>query len=228
MADTITLATLKTRTRQRSDMENSSFVSDSELVSYINSSYAQLYDILVSRFEDYYTTSSTSTVASGANTIAVPADFYKLRGLDYELSTDNFTTITKYNFQNRNKGRRGGYLTYSDSQPRQYRIIGNNLEILPKDNAQGTYKLWYVPRLTRLSDDTDTLDAVNGWEEYIVIDAAIKMLAKEESDISALLIEKRAMEERIEAMANDRDSEPETITDANPNAWWSTDLSWDW
>lgn len=224
MADTITLASLKTRCRERSDMENSGFISDSELVSYINSSYAQLYDLLVSRFEDYYTTTTSSVVASGDNSISVPADFYKLLGVDYQLSGDSYTTVNKYNFQNRN--RRDGLAR--TSQSRQYRLINNAIELLPKTNAQGTYQLWYVPRITRLADDVDTLDGVNGWEEYIVIDTAIKMLSKEESDIAALLIEKRAMEDRIEAMANNRDSEPETVTDTNPYAWDINTRSWDW
>ncbi len=73
MADTITLAQLKTQARERADMENFEFVSAIELVTFLNNSYSKLYDILVSRFENYYTTSledATTIVASGSSTIS--------------------------------------------------------------------------------------------------------------------------------------------------------------
>ena len=40
----VTLAQLKELVRQRADQQHSEFVSDSELVSYINNSYKELYD----------------------------------------------------------------------------------------------------------------------------------------------------------------------------------------
>jgi len=227
MADTITLATLKTRARERADMENSEFVSDTELVSYINSSYSALYDLLVSRFEQYYTLKSEFTVAQGSNTQALPADFYKLEAVDFKIGSD-WTTVTKWNLMDRNRRRQLLRLDYRNINPRQYRVVGNNIEFLPEDSADGDYRIWYTPRLTRLSADTDTIDAVNGWEEYIVVDAAIKMLNKEESDVSALLIEKRELEERIEAMAENRDGEPEIITDLMPRAWDNDIRRWDY
>lgn len=54
-------------------------------------------------------------------------------------------------------------------------------------------------------DDPDRFDGINGWEEYIVIDAAIRALAKEESDPSLLMAEKNEMEQRLQEMADSRD-----------------------
>ena len=55
MATTMTLAELREASRQRADQENSQFISDSELNSYINQSYFELYDILVQSYgDDYY------------------------------------------------------------------------------------------------------------------------------------------------------------------------------
>lgn len=213
MSNTVTLSQLRTRCRERADMENSEFISDSELNSYINGSFAELYDLLVSKFEDYYTTSTTFTIASG-NTESLPSDFYKLRGVDFKIDANNWITVRKFNFAERNV--LNNSLRRVGNRQLQYRIVGSTLYIEPEDNAPGDYKLWYTPIYTPLSSDSDTVDGVNGWEEYIVIDAAIKMLAKEESSTTGLEREKAAMTRRIEAMAQNRDSgEPESITDTS-------------
>ena len=217
MSDTITLAQLKTRAKERANMEDSEFVSPSELLSYINTSYAELYDLLVASFENYYTTSTQSTVTGGSNSIDLPADFYKLAGIDYKTGS-SWTTVGRWNFTNRNKS----------TNTRQYRILKNQVYLLPEERAEGTYRLWYTPRITRLVDDTDTIDAINGWEEHIIVNTAIKMLTKEESDVSALLVEKSGIERRIEVMAENRDSDPETITDVMSGVGDSSTHRWDY
>lgn len=216
MANTATLAQLRTRCRERADMENSTFISSTELLSYINASYAELYDILVGKFEDYYVTTSTHTIASGANTITLPTDFYKLRGLDYKIDANNWITVGKFNFAHRNVINRSVARARVGIREVQYRLIGQDLVIEPEDNASGDYKLWYTPVYTPLSAESDTVDGVNGWEEYIVIDVAIKMLAKEESSTTHLEKEKDSMMKRIEVMSQNRDyDQPESITDTS-------------
>jgi hypothetical protein len=198
-------------------MERSSFVSDAEVNQYINDSYLELYDILVTKFEDYYISTSISTIT--AATIALPTDFYKLVGLDRTVSegSSEYYPLKPFNFHNRN---RKGYLglRYGMYPDVQYRILGNNIELVPNDMAGGTYKLWYVPRATVMASDSSTIDGVNGWEEYIVIDAAMKCLAKEESDVSVFLVEKQAIKKRIEEAAQNRDiGETSSIQDVQNN-----------
>lgn len=217
MANTKTLLQLRTQIRNRVNMEDSEFLTDSELNDMINASYSELYDILVSRFEDYYTTTTTTTISSGNSSFAVPSDFYKLRGVDRAVggSTDYYD-VPKFNFNERNWRNnqvtrlRHGQLNVN------YRLIGNNVEILPLNQAAGNYRLWYVPTYTALSSDTDTIDGVNGFEEYIVVDVCIKALEKEESNTATFERQKKALMTRIEEMASLRDiNQPEKITDVD-------------
>ena len=77
-----------------------------------------------------------------------------------------------------------------------------------------TVVLWYVPTITKLVNDADLLDGVNGWEEYIILDSAIKCMVKEESDPSALLAQLQLVKDRIATMSKDRDQgEPQKTTD---------------
>ncbi len=63
--------------------------------------------------------------------------------------------------------------------------------------------------------DSTAFDGISGWEEYVVIDAAIKAQIKQEADFSGLAGQKQAMMMRIEAMANGRDAgQAQHVTDA--------------
>ncbi len=54
-------------------------------------------------------------------------------------------------------------------------------------------------------DDSTLMDGVAGWEEYVVIDAAIKAQIKQEEAYDGLAAQKNAILQRISAMAEARD-----------------------
>lgn len=207
-----TLDQIKEKIRERANMENSTFISDSELTGYTNSSYAELYDILVGTFEDYYSRRQTFVITTG-NSFEVPADTYKIRGLDFQLTPDTAYTIRKFNFEERNRIDRATNRLMNGLGDRVYRVMGKNLIILPADKGAGTYTLWDIPRFTPLVNGTDVMGDVLDFEEYVIVDAAIKCLLKEESDVQALMIVKDQLKRRIEAMAPNRDTTPDRISD---------------
>jgi len=49
------------------------------------------------------------------------------------------------------------------------------------------------------------IDGISGWEEYPVVDAALKIMGKEESDVSNLTLRKEALKKRIQDIAANRD-----------------------
>jgi hypothetical protein len=213
----VTLANLRSRVRQRSDMENNNFVEDSEINQYICDSYAELYDLIVSRFEDYYVDDPLEfSLTVGSSTFTLPANFYKLIGVDRAIGTSEYYNIRPFSFQDRNRRRIGDRFRGLYAEVR-YRLLGDKLKLTPENEASGDYRLWYVPCYTPLTADSDVVDSFvtrNGWEEFIIIDAAIKCLQKEESDVTVLFAQKAAMVKRIEEMAQNRDAgETETISD---------------
>lgn len=208
-----TLTDLILAARQKADMVNSTFIEDSEWKVYINNSYAELYDILVSRFEDYYSSQLTFTIGTTEIKKALPSDFYKFRGLDFNISGNDYITVRKFNFEERNKINRVLTRGLRGVSDRQYRVMGQEILIYPTDKAPGTYKMWYIPRFTPLALGTDVLTDIMDFDEYITTDAAIKALVKEESDPSALMIHKTELKSRIEALASSRDTQPDRISD---------------
>lgn len=213
----MSLGEIRLRAQQRADRVNSNFVTMPEWNYYIDQSAYELYDLLITVFEDYYiaprlllSTNGTSTnyaLPDGKLYTAAPA-FYKLYGVDLGLdgSTNAWVTLKKFNFIQRNK-----YVfpqitsNYLGILNLQYRVVGSNLMLIPTPASSQTIGIWYFPRLTALLQDTDMLDGISGWTEYVIIDAAIKALRKEESDTSELMAEKQAMLIRIQDSAQNRD-----------------------
>jgi hypothetical protein len=190
MAQTRTLTELLSSVREQADMVNSQFVTDAWLTERINAHYAGLYDILTSKGEDYFTLPVSFVVDGSSDNYALPANFYKLHGVDYNLNGQTWP-MKKFMFNERHK----------------YNITTTKIP------AQ-TLTLWVTPPITKLVDGSDTLDGVNGWEEYIIYSAAIDARVKEESDISELVTLLAPVKLRIEAMGTDRDQgSPERIKD---------------
>lgn len=210
----ITLAQLKSQSRDRADMTNSQFVSDSELVNYINGSIAELHDLLIAAYDnDYFITEYTFNTVSGTDSYALPADFYKLRGIDSKIGTDQWFTLQPFNFNERNsKNDLVAYLAYGNNF--RYRIMGSEVVFSPVPQGIYSIKLWYIPVATKLTSDSDTLNDLNQFSEYVIVDAAIKMANKEEADVSVLAAQKAELKRRIEVMAQNRNADKsESISD---------------
>jgi len=73
-------------------------------------------------------------------------------------------------------------------------------------------------------NDSTLMDGIAGWEEYIIVDAAIKAYIKQETDYTALQVRKTELKERIEAMAEGRDAgQAQHSSDALSTNTWSED-----
>lgn len=65
---------------------------------------------------------------------------------------------------------------------------------------------------------SNIIDGVSGWEEYIVADVCIKIMAKEESDASVFIQQKERLLKRITAAAANRDvGSPQTVSNSTDN-----------
>lgn len=227
----ITLGQLRLMSQQRADRVNSNFVTRTEWNSYINQSAFELYDLLITCYEDYYLAdpfifatdgaSESYPLPDGTSVVdindVVAAPFYKLYGVDLGLasSSDAWVTLRKYDQISRNRFVFPQLTTtYLGVFNLRYRLMGNNLWFIPTPSGAQFIRVWYYPRMTTLLADTDILDSVSGWSEYIIVDAAIKALQKEESDVSVLMQQKLMLIKRIEESAMNRDAgQPDSISD---------------
>ena len=223
-ANTITCGDLMTAVRRRADMEGSTFVTDAEIRSYINVAMAELHDILVQKYEDYYISSTTYTLPITDNKGTLPDAFYKMLGVDFTVSGNTYR-VRPYKFEERNMYGSAS-TTAGLANNLTYHVQGNEIHFRPADALpSGTVTIYYVPQASQFSlDGLDDLEALRtnnraiapGYEEYIVIDAAIKCLLKEEADVTVHLVQRESARRRIEEAAGKRDAgEPYAISDVN-------------
>lgn len=237
MSGEMSLGELRLRAQQRADRVNSDFLTKTEWNFNINNSLFELYDLLIDIYEDYFlsppyqfTTNGSSTryplpngvltfTNTETNTVEIAPPFYKLWGVDLAANTtpQGYVTMRKFNPLDRNK------YFYPNSQSTiygvfnaQYRLLDKYIEFIPVPSGNQFIRLRYFPRMATLLADSDlTTSGVSGWLEYVIVDAAIKALTKEESDTTSLKMDKAALKLRIEAGAKNRDAGwPDTIQDS--------------
>ena len=93
-------------------------------------------------------------------------------------------------------------------------VYNHRISFSPKPSGATNIKLLFIPHAPVLDNDADVWDGFNGWEEYAVVDSAIKCLEKEESSTVALERRKERLIGRIEGLASAHDDGfPERVTD---------------
>lgn len=184
-----TLAQLRTRVRQRSDNEfsGSNFITDDEITQLLNTSYQELYGLL-ERSGLHLAEELLTITADGSASYDLPADYYATLAV-FRVDGNYRTYLPRHSLRVRPS-------TAITGAASSYRVVGSTLVFLPTP-TDGTYEVIYIPVPGELSADEDTVDGVLGWEEYLVIDCAIKILEKEESDVTALRQDRERIQQRI-------------------------------
>lgn len=232
----MTLGQIRLNAMQRADRVNSNFVTLPEWNQYINQAMFELYDLVTTVYEDYFIAQPIQFATNGAlsqyplpngiltfqdglnvsQSLVAPA-FYKLVRVDLQVQNVNngYVTMKKFNFID------GNDYVFPNSASTiygvfncRYRVMGGNIQFIPTPTGGQGIRLWYIPRLTMLLQDTDTTTiGINGWIEYVIVRAAKYALDKEESDSSILTQELMFLKQRIQEAASYRDvGQPDTIS----------------
>lgn len=191
MARAFTVQQLIDRALKAADMYNSDFIDTTEALDIFNMCYTDFYDMLVTKFDNYFVSEHTVTLTANENDYALPSDFYKLVGADFLVSGNTYVTLKPFSETERN---------------------GASGTLAPVPS--GTVRLRYVPAPTIYEDTSDEVDGISGWENVIVYEMAIYMLDKEETSSAPLRERLERLYRRIEAAAQNRDvGSPGTVRD---------------
>lgn len=237
----MSLYELKIAARECSDRVDSGFFSEPEMGRIARMAAYELYDILITSFEDWFAQSYAFLPTNGTQfqyplpdgvsnylggsyggLSGTPAPaMYKLAGMDLNVNTSTITpsrvSLLKFDFIKRNQ------YVYPNSTSTiygvynmRYRLMGQNLWIIPTPAGGQNLIMWYSPKMPQLLLETDlTIIGISGWLRYVVVRMAKYMLDKEEgSDTSKLDEEILFLKTRIEQAAQNRDAGiPDTISE---------------
>jgi hypothetical protein len=228
----VKLSELSARVLQAANLEGAGdFIPPEELTSNINGSIAEWVDeVRGTTWNGTYSRASYSfNTTNGRQTYQLPADFLSLLSVDVFITGGSpVISATAYQEEQRNAFRNYPVMFgWGSSRPVHYQLQGGSISFIPV--PQGAYRvtLNYVPTAPQLSDPDDFIDSINGWEEFIVLDAAIKCLGKsgQNEDIPRLEGRLERQRERIRAMAPRRDQYAAEVVHAVVNRGLD---DWDW
>ena len=136
---TATLDDLISRTRLKANVARSNFVTDDEIIVYLNEGLREFRELVITADDSYYvaTMADFSISAAPGNEKALPSDFWKLRGLD-GFAGDSLRQAEVYAREFRNRFDPGvGYYFGGD---------GNSIVICGRSAEQANpYRVTYTP-----------------------------------------------------------------------------------
>lgn len=174
---TRSLANLIEDVRKRADVEGAEERhTDADITRYINQGYAALRDLLTEVMgRRYFRAKEDVSVVRGQSEYPLNVAFQSLLLVRIvDAPGEELQPLQPHDEVWIREG------LSATSRPTHYDLTAGNIEFLPTPQTDITIRLEYIPILSDLSDPAQTLDGVNGWEDYVVYFAAAEIAAKDD------------------------------------------------
>ncbi len=221
----MTFAELRDLARQKADEEASTFVTPSELNSYLNQGLKSIYLRIVSRYEDHFLTEGTAlngglfSQVSGTASYSLPTDLIKLVTVQVRQqnssSENDYYRIDRVNISNNGIDL---YYPLREDQLHKtgYFLTKDKIFFRPVPTRADQVRLWYIPRPTAMSADSDEPVVPEEYHELLAEFAAIQCLRKTGEGIftESMTIWKEEMDMMLESIENrDQQAKQMVITE---------------
>lgn len=214
MATPVSLGTMVLRARRRANLEGAlQFIPDEEATDYINTAIASWWDLVaLTTFAGQIARIPwpISTV-TGQGVYPLAPNHLRIISVDANVNGNSYAiSALPYQEEQRNVFKLAPYVgwTFNGLSSVWYQLQGTNISFLPTPPGSYSITVNYFPTAPRLTDMLQSeLNSINGWEEYIVLQAARRMLIKDgQLDMAAALMPLIAEEsDRIKACAAQAD-----------------------
>jgi hypothetical protein len=209
---TFTVSQLIEKFRVRGGYGPSNRFTPAVIMELLESGFAELHDLLISKWgEDYFTKRATAVMTPATESYNLPADFLKLLAVDVSVG-GRWRDVPRYQLTERNNFQSGA-LAGDGMSPYAHRLEGDSLLFAPIPLVADTYRLIYVRCAPLLTTLDQAVEGYNGWEELGVLYAVLT--AKDGQDEPTQGIQKKLQRqiERVEWAADGRNAMPARIPD---------------
>lgn len=190
--------------------EAASICTDAELTAWLNDAYRALFELVATETgQERFGRKATISPPQ----FALPNDFYRELGVDWAPDGTNLSG-RPFPWSERNS------LRFA-FRP-LYRLTQNKIIWEPEDQAPTIpITLWYINTPATLAAG-GSFDSFLGWDTYVVLWVKLKVLQKQEYDITATAAELNAAEARVRRNAARVGGYPEVVGDVRAAAddWW--------
>jgi hypothetical protein len=198
-----TLADIEAIVRARGDFRNSQRFPPAYVQTEIQAAFGEFYELIADANEGYYDTTGTVTTTASVDFVALPVGAWRVRGVD-RLDGGDWVPLVQVGIADRTR-----YGTQLE-QPSGYRLTSRGADLYPTPDAVYTLRFIYTPIAPTL--DATAREFYNGWEEYTVYGALVRLALNERRDASDWQQQLGFQRERIQrASAGRRSQGPETL-----------------
>lgn len=173
---TMSWGQLKALVKSELDLDEETFIDDTELMNYANRAIDEAEQLVMSIYQDYFRTKYSPPLVNGTSEYVMPTDIYanKIRFIQYSNGSKKYKVnrIKTAEIAHVNSG--DDYLfdiehkaSTGSSDP------GIRFVLYPASRETGTpMTIWYIRNATRLVDDNSAIDvpeAINFMRQYIAV-----------------------------------------------------------
>lgn len=199
-----TLKEIREAVRFRGDYKNVRAFPDADLNREIQQSFGKFYQLVAEVEEGWWDTDTTITTMNGVPHVALPADVWRVQGVDL-LDGGDFRTLRRVGRSDRNR------FANTPAEPEAYRLSARGVELMPTPNAEYTLRVLYIPIAPALEEDV-AREWYNGWDEFVIAETLRKLDEREGRPLGDRLTVLAEIEKTVRAGANRRDvQEPEYL-----------------
>jgi hypothetical protein len=209
VANPATICNLVTQVRSRADqLLSSTFDDETEVKPWVRDSLAQLYEQLVSEWQDWAVSVCPLSLVANQDTYSLPPDFRAMQTV-YALYDFGKTRVALKRFSTS-----GNYDPYGELK---YRVENAFVRFQnpPCLSFANCIELHYTPTYMAPLLDFSSIDVnlPRGWEEWVVLDVVQKMRLRMRLDADYIIAQKKDIETRIMRAAFRRDQSVQYVTD---------------
>lgn len=210
----VTLASLRSTIRSRGDVPLSRKFSNEYLNAEIQTSWADLHELIEDVNEGYFDKDGTVTTTASTAFVALPSDCWKVKAIDI-LDGGEYRELRQIAIGERNR-----YGATTD-MPDAYRLTERGVDLFPTPNAVYTLRVTYARVVTPLSESSPTT-MPNEWHDYVIWSVIVRIAASEERPINEYAAMLEQSKQRITRGASKRrQQEPEyLVLREAPADWW--------
>jgi hypothetical protein len=206
---TKTRAEIRARVRFLGTYENSAKFTDALVNDEIQAGLSELYEVMADANEGHFDTTASAVTVAAQDWVALPADFWRLRGVDVLIS-GKYRELDQIGITDRNK------YQGASSRPQAYRTAAGSTRgriiLYPTPNAVETLRFVYTPTCPVFTSDADTFEFYAGYDDYVVHATLLRLHQREERPLGETQQELARITARImKSSQQRRAAEPELI-----------------
>lgn len=168
------LATIISIVRFRGDMRSSIRFPDANLTTEIQAAWAELYQLIAETNQGYWDVTATGATTQAVDFVALPSGCWTVRKIS-RLEGTTYLPMDQIGIDDIDSFPASG-------RPVAFRPTARGVDLYPTPDAVYTLRFIYTPVAPTLGS---AIEFYNGWEEFVIYGALIRLAANSERDITA-------------------------------------------